>query len=312
MSSAYPASALPWSISERDEARFRRILGITLTVVSAWTVAVPLLPLPQATPVEAPVMPPRYAQLMFKPVTPQAEPPAPEATPSPKAQTLVARTAPTPPRTALPAIVTARAQAERSGLLAARDDLAELRRPSVTTSQKYDVPLAPAVSERTDNIGTSSIIASTAAAPSAGIDGARLPRATGGSGLTARATTRMDGPFSGSGARAQSGGGSGSGSGSGSATRAVEDIERVLDQNKGSVYALYDRVLRTNPTVRGRVVLQFTIAASGAVTSCVILSSDLKTSELERKLVARVRQFNFGAAPVGTIIVTYPIEFAPS
>ena len=43
-----------------------------------------------------------------------------------------------------------------------------------------------------------------------------------------------------------------------------------------------------------------------------IESSDLRTPELEAKLLARIRQFDFGAKDVDVMIVTWPVDFLPS
>ena len=59
-------------------------------------------------------------------------------------------------------------------------------------------------------------------------------------------------------------------------------------------------------------MLEFTIAPSGDVTECHVVSSELKDSELERKIVARVKLFHFEAKDVAAITTTKPIEFVPS
>jgi TonB family protein len=100
--------------------------------------------------------------------------------------------------------------------------------------------------------------------------------------------------------------------GSGMASRSVEEIKLVFDRNKGSIYLLYNRALRVNPSLQGKVVLKLTIDPSGRVRDCQIVSSELKSPDLERKLVARVKQFNFGAKQTDVMVVTYPIDFLPS
>ena len=59
-------------------------------------------------------------------------------------------------------------------------------------------------------------------------------------------------------------------------------------------------------------MLKLTIEPSGQVTVCEIVSSELGSPGLERKIVQRVKLFNFGAAEVQTVTVTYPIEFFPA
>ena len=58
----------------------------------------------------------------------------------------------------------------------------------------------------------------------------------------------------------------------------------VFDQNKGAIYALYNRALRRDPTLQGKMVLKLTIEPSGAVSLCEIVSSEIEDEELERKI----------------------------
>jgi TonB family protein len=96
------------------------------------------------------------------------------------------------------------------------------------------------------------------------------------------------------------------------AGQAREEIELVFDKNKSAIYALYSRALRDNPGLQGKVVLEVTIAPSGEVTQCRIISSELGDPELERKLVARVKMFRFESRDVATMTTTKPIEFFPA
>jgi TonB family protein len=59
-------------------------------------------------------------------------------------------------------------------------------------------------------------------------------------------------------------------------------------------------------------VLDLKIAPTGEVTDCKIVSSELKATDLERKLLARVKQFDFGAKDVAPIDITWPVDFLPS
>jgi protein TonB len=43
-----------------------------------------------------------------------------------------------------------------------------------------------------------------------------------------------------------------------------------------------------------------------------IVSSELRAEELERKLLARIRQFDFGARDVEMMVVSWPVDFLPS
>jgi TonB family protein len=96
------------------------------------------------------------------------------------------------------------------------------------------------------------------------------------------------------------------------ASRTREEVELVFDRNKSAIHALYARALRDNPALQGKVVLEVTIAPSGEVTDCRVVSSDLGDADLERKLVARVKMFRFEARDVAPMTTTKPIEFFPA
>lgn len=94
--------------------------------------------------------------------------------------------------------------------------------------------------------------------------------------------------------------------------RPEEDIAYVMDKNKSKLHALYRKARRSNPTIKGKIVLVITISPSGKVLKVSIASSELDDKKLERRIVARVKKFNFGAQNVKAVTVTYPIEFLPS
>ena len=86
----------------------------------------------------------------------------------------------------------------------------------------------------------------------------------------------------------------------------------MFDRNKGAIYALYNRALRQNPSLEGKVVLRLTIAPNGSVTACEVVSSELGDPDLEQKLVQRVLLFQFEARDVEAITTTKPIDFFPA
>ena len=96
------------------------------------------------------------------------------------------------------------------------------------------------------------------------------------------------------------------------ANRSNDEIERVFQKNKGGIFNLYNRALRKNPSLAGKVVVELTIAPSGRVTAVEVLSSELGDEKLERKLLLKIKKFKFSKANVAEITVTYPIDFLPS
>lgn len=98
----------------------------------------------------------------------------------------------------------------------------------------------------------------------------------------------------------------------GEGLRSEEEIAIVMDQNKSQLHGLYRRARRTNPGLKGKIVLAITILPSGQVSKIEIRSSELNDPQLEARLIARIKRFNFGARGVEKVTVTYPIEFLPS
>jgi TonB family protein len=186
------------------------------------------------------------------------------------------------------------------------DELADLRDNRMVEVAMADRPLTNAA--RAGDVAQRSLITSRVGQGSGGINTATLSRGFGGGGggLTGRSTTQVAGSLSGGEGKAVR-----SGSGQ-KASRSREEIELVFDRNKGAIYALYNRALRDNPSLQGKVVLELTIAPWGEVTSCRVLSSELADPELERKLIARVKMFRFEERDVEAVTTTKPIDFFPA
>jgi len=94
--------------------------------------------------------------------------------------------------------------------------------------------------------------------------------------------------------------------------RSEEDVIFVMDQNKSKLHSIYRRARRGHPGLKGKIILEITIAPSGKVLKVRIKSSELNDPKLESRLVARIKRFDFGANSVEEVTVLFPIEFLPS
>jgi outer membrane biosynthesis protein TonB len=201
----------------------------------------------------------------------------------------------------------AREVAQQSGLLAMSDTLADLRQNTVASSltKTRNLSQAAGAARKTER----AVLTSGTTRASGGIQTASLSRNTGGSKLTGRSTTQVHSPTGNASAPATVGG---KGRGERTAGRSIEDIQMVFDRNKGAIYSVYNRALRKDPSLQGKLVLQLTIAPSGQVTACSVVSSELHDAVLGQKISARVKLFDFGAREVETVTITYPIDFLPA
>jgi TonB family protein len=311
----YREYRLPWTSSGGQERRFRRLLAIILGVTFFLGAVWPWIPTPAIDPNEVEEIPPRIAKLLLeqkpppppppKPVEPEPEP-EPEAIKEPEPE-MVAEEPPAPePEPEIDYQQVAREQAQ-AALLPFTEDLAALADSDILEKVVDERPLTASVGRAARN--ERSMITSKVGTASAGISTANMSRNTGGSGLTGRNTTAIESPVASVG---QSAGGARRTGSSGKASRSREEIELVFDKNKGAIFALYNRALRMDPTLEGKLVLRLTIAPSGEVTFCEIVSSELGDADLERKLVQRIKLFRFEARDVEAITTTKPIDFFPA
>jgi TonB family protein len=294
----YRSYDLPWEVDRADQRRLRPPLAVGLLLLLLLGVILPFVHLPKPTE-QAEAVPERLARLM---VEEKPKPPPVVEPPRPRPETK-----PVPAPRPVDKIAEARKQAQSSGLLKFQDELADLRQNVDVTPLGQTKNLQGAVGQ--DSHAERSLIASKAGGASAGITTANSSRGfgSGAGALSGHDTTAVSSRIV-----AAGGGGTVSKGGSGKPSRTQEEIALVFDRNKGAIYALYGRALRDIPDLQGKLVLEFTIAPSGEVTECHVVSSELKNAELESKIVARVKLFRFEAKDVASITTTKPIEFVPS
>lgn len=307
---------LPWSDNESD----RKLVGFVIVSLIVWTILytiVQFLPMQEVEQKKLEEVAPRLATLIIekqkqppppplpvpkpkeepKPEPKKTEKPKPEPKPEPKKAEQ-----PKPNQTEV-----AKKQAQKH-ITEIQDALADLREFDVASlDRNKPVQTSGATANTSKNANTTAIIAARANTGSGGINTGTLSRATGDSNLQGRQTTAVTSSL----ATGGSSKGTRSG-GSGAPSRPYEEIELVFQKNKGSIFSLYTRALRSDPTLQGKVVLELTIEPSGKVTNVKIISSEINNPDLLEKLKSRVMLFRFEAKNVDTLIVKYPIDFLPT
>jgi TonB family protein len=340
---SYHTAVLPWSVSAEDERRFRRILSIVLLLCLIFGLVMPWLPRPPADREAEQALPQRYAKLLLenKPLPPVVLP-KPEVLPNPSevkaekpAKEEVKKPVPEarkpePDKAPGEKLAAARKKASGVGLLAMKDELADLRGAPAAVQLNEHIKQGPGVGTGSGpgvgagleaGLPVRAMITSNSTRGSGGINTAGYSRDTGGGGLAGRATTMVEGVAGGGGGGGAGGGAGGNGarqggsvqrdSGSNKASRSIEDIRLVLERVKPSLYTIYNRALRDDPSLKGTVVLRFKIAPSGEVLNVQIVSSELNNPELEHKLLLRFQQIDFGAKDVSVMETNWPLDFTP-
>jgi len=95
------------------------------------------------------------------------------------------------------------------------------------------------------------------------------------------------------------------------AGRSPDEIRRVVMQHIGGLRAEYNKRLRSNPMLKGKIVVRFTIDPPGRVIRCELVNSTMNDKILEISVVSRVQSWQFEACGrCGTATVTYPFAFS--
>jgi TonB family protein len=299
----YREYELAWEGDAESSSRFRRILRVLLILFLIFGILFPLLPTPKRTAAETEV-PQRLARVMIE-EKPKPPPPPPVVKEQPKVEV---EKKPIPIAPPVDRKQLAHEKAQKS-LDRVKDELADLREQMDLTPLSQTKNLSGAVGA--DSHAERSMITSKVGAGSGGITSANSSRGfgTGAGSLTGHDTTSVTSTIARGGLDSRGPTRTGS---SGKAARSREEIELVFDRNKGAIYGLYNRALRERAELQGKLVLEFTVAPTGEVTMCRVVSSELNDPDLESKIVARVRLFHFDAKDVETITTTKPIDFFPS
>ena len=293
---------LPWEGDPEATARFNKILRVLLIVLVILGILFPLLPRPARPTTED--VPQRLARVMIEE---KPKPPPPPPTPKPEEKPKIEPKAEAikPPPVDLKQQAHEKAQKQLNQV---KDELVDLR--DVMDLKPMEAKnLSGAVGA--DAHAERSLITSKVGVGSGGITSADTSRGfgSGAGSLTGNATTAVNSGIARGSVNNRT---PTAGGGGGKPGRSAEEIALMFDRNKGRLYSLYQRALRDNAELHGKVVLEFSIAPSGEVTMCRVVSSELHDPELEQKIVAIVRLMQFGKEDVDTITVSKPIDFFPA
>jgi len=316
------SSGLPWGAEKGENHRFVLALLVMVTVFLPPALLIPALELPEPDRTEAEKIPPQLARLVEqreppKPIpVPEVEPepePAPEPEPEPESAEpkaveleLAEEVPPPEPVRPTPApsqtVEQARETASRSGLMAMQDQLARMRAPE---SDAVDTLAANVDAETVSGDGDlfgAETDPDRALAGSGGVNREAAPEtevAVAGHQVRNVEVAQKAVPE----AAPEPTGGPGQ--------RGMSNIRQVFDAQKTSLYSLYRRELRQDPTLEGKVMLELVIEPDGSVSSCEVVSSELGNQSLEQRIAMRVRLFNFGEDDVEPRTVRFPIDFLP-
>jgi len=289
----YREVVMPWSNKGEDEKRFKKYLLVALLYSILLALVIPYWQLPIPDKEEEVEVPERIAKFIKK----QQPKPKPK-----KATQQASKKKPSQEEK-----VKARKKAEKSGLLAFKNNFADLMDDVTEAKLGANAKLSKQGSQAKST--SRSLVLAQAQSGSGGIKTSSLSRDVGGPGGSIGAVkfSRVTSEI-GTGAYDDRPLTAGPGP-----SRTDEEIQIVFDRYKAILYRIYNRELRKNPTLQGKMVLRLTILPSGKVSKCSVESTDLDSALLSSKIVERVKRFNFGDKKgVPKVTILYPIDFLPA
>lgn len=309
-STNYEYIALNWQPDHTENRQFLLIATIVLGICLLLAIVVNMVEVPNE-PRQQTKVPDRVAQFIKKQPKPQKiEAPKPKAKPKPPPppKPKVERKKDEPKKPLTKVQKEARAKAEKSGILALSDELSDLMDSSA-------VDAAVAIGVSNDRVGrseiaglsTDAIINSTGKGSGgvsnegiiAGVKNTQLGQVALSQiqqSLIDDEKTQQEEPI----ARVR-----------GDNVRSEEEVQVVFDRNKGRLQSIYLRERRKNPSLEGTIIFEITISPEGTVTNIRIVSSELNSPSLEKRLISRIKAFKFSSKSVEPVTVSFPIDFLP-
>jgi hypothetical protein len=287
----------------KQDRLFSRVLIVLLSLYLVFGVLVPMMDrieLPREIKEQVPV---QLTRVLLQKIEQEKKVPPPVIEEEPKPEEQVEELIKIPPKTKREV---AKEQAKTSGLAAMKDDLFSLREAFIVKPKKGDLIkekaaevnvvkrklLAAKANEQSQNIATAKTIKTVVSdeLSTHNTQTVRLAKEE----VLANSVDEESGPET-----------------SLANVRSEMKLRQTLEANKSRLYSLYNRALRKNPFLKGKVLFDIEIQPNGRVSRVVIQSSELDDKALERRLVMILKSIDFGAEDVGVISTVWAIEFLP-
>ena len=303
----------------KQDKLFKLILWVLLLVYLVFAVVVPMLEQVELPREVKEQVPPQLAKIILQekqlppPVKPEVKPPEPmpEPEPTPPEEKVVEK--PIEP-VVKPQVVqpttreAAKEKASTSGLAAMKDELFSMRdafdvtptaqrKLEQTTSQEVKVKrdlLAGAANKQTDSLAKSTISQTVSSGSLSGNETQQIR-------LAKEEVLASQGAVAEKASQASQGG-----------QRSEAALRRTLEANKSRLYSLYNRALRKDPFLKGKVMFEIVIQPNGSISKVSIKSSELNDAKLERQLTLVLRSITFPAENVAVMTTIWAIDFFPS
>ncbi len=93
-----------------------------------------------------------------------------------------------------------------------------------------------------------------------------------------------------------------------SSNRTAAAATGTIRRHWGEVERCYGAIALKDPSVRGRIVMQWTLGADGMPTATAVLKDTLSDPRVSRCIKAKARAWRFPAPSGGVSVITYPFD----
>ncbi|MDG5813618.1 AgmX/PglI C-terminal domain-containing protein [Chitinispirillales bacterium ANBcel5] len=92
--------------------------------------------------------------------------------------------------------------------------------------------------------------------------------------------------------------------------RGQSAINSVVASHRSTIRLVYQRYLRRDPNLSGKITVKFTIKASGRVVDVVVIENSTGSESFKEEVIRRIQLWQFEKIPEGDVTVTYPFIFS--
>jgi len=91
--------------------------------------------------------------------------------------------------------------------------------------------------------------------------------------------------------------------------RSEQAVMSVVNARMGRITWLYEKYLKRQPNLAGKVTIEFTIAANGFISEVRIIESTINHPQLENDLKSLIKRLKFDPIPQGSASFVFPFHF---
>lgn len=92
--------------------------------------------------------------------------------------------------------------------------------------------------------------------------------------------------------------------------RNAESVMSIVNSQQGRIMYTYNKYLKTDPSMSGKVSMDVTIEATGVISSIAVVEANISNQNFVSELVNIIRRLRFDPIPEGSLTVNLPFVFS--